>query len=342
MSKVLVTGGSGFVAGHVIIQLFSAGHEVRTTVRDLRRESDVRAMLREGGAQEQRLAFFAADLRQDQGWREAVSGCDYVLHVASPFPSNAADDEAELIEPARNGTLRVLRAARDEGVKRVVMTSSFGAVGYGHAQRSAPFTEADWTDVSSNDVTGYIKSKTLAERAAWDFIAREGRTLELVVINPVGIFGPALGPDYSTSIGLIKSLMDGAMPATPRIYFGAVDVRDVADLHLRAMTHPTVRGERFIATGGSVISLADAARLLRSRFGDAAKKVPRFQFPDWLARLLGYFSPTMRNITSQIGIVRNTSSEKARSMLGWSPRSVDDAIAASGESLLHLNLLRRL
>lgn len=341
MSRILVTGGTGFVASHTIIQLLKAGHDVRTTVRRLEREADVRAMLETGGVvhEAERLSFFAADLGDDAGWEQAVAGCQYVLHVASPFPSAQPADEDALIRPARDGTLRVLRAARDAKVKRVVMTSSFGAIGYGSPGRTIPFAETDWTDISGPDVSPYIKSKTVAERAAWEFVA-QGDTLELAVINPVGVFGPALGPDYSSSIALIKSLLDGAMPATPRIYFGAVDVRDVADLHIRAMLSPEAKGQRFIATGGKVISLHDAALVLRARLGAAARKVPRWEFPDWVVRLLGNVSPQLRGMVPQLGIARESTGEKARSLLGWSPRSPDDAVAASGESLVRLNLLR--
>lgn len=340
MSKVLVTGGSGFLGCHTILQLLRAGHTVRTTVRDPRREPDVRAMLKTGGldADDDRLSFAIADLSQDDGWMQAVRDCEYVLHVASPFPAVAPRDEAEIVGPARDGALRVLRAARDAGCRRVVLTSSFGAIAYGHPARTEPFTEADWTRLDGSDVSAYIRSKTLAERAAWDFIADEGGALELAVINPVGIFGPALGPDYASSLGLVKALLDGAMPATPRIHFGVVDVRDVADLHLRAMTHPQAAGERFIAAAGPALSLHDVARILRERLGPAAHKVPRRSLPDWLARTLGHFSPAMRGMVPQLGIVRNPSADKARRMLDWSPLTAAEAIAASGASLQRLNL----
>ncbi len=261
MSTVLVTGGSGFIGSHCILQLLAAGHQVRTTVRSQKREADVRAMLKEGGADPgDRLSFIAADLENDAGWSEAVAGCEYVLHVASPFPQNVPKNEDELIVPAREGALRVLRAARDAGVKRVVLTSSFAAIGYGQKPQNTPFDETNWTDPDGEDVRPYVKSKTLAERAAWDFIASEGGDLELSVVNPVGVFGPVLGPDYSTSILLVQRLMDGAMPGCPRLYFGIVDVRDVADLHIRAMTHPGAKGERFLAVAGDFMSMRDIAR----------------------------------------------------------------------------------
>ena len=221
MSTVLVTGGSGFIGSHCILQLLAAGHQVRITVRSLKREGDVRAMLKEGGAEPgDRLSFIAADLESEAGWPEAVAGCEYVLHVASPIPPHVPKHEDELIVPAREGTLRVLRAARDAGVKRVVQTSSFAAIGYGHAERANPFDETDWTNLDGYDVSAYVKSKTLAERAAWDFMAKEAGGLELSVVNPVGVFGPVLGPDYSASILLVQRLMDGAIPGAPRLYFG--------------------------------------------------------------------------------------------------------------------------
>jgi nucleoside-diphosphate-sugar epimerase len=198
--SVLVTGGSGFIGAHCILQLLEKDYRVRTTVRSLAREADVLSMLRQGGADPgDKLEFAAADLTSDAGWPAAVAGCTYVLHVASPFPPAAPKDENELIVPAREGALRVLRAARDAGVKRVVLTSSYAAIGYGQPQQKTPFDETNWTDPNGDDVRAYVKSKTLAERAAWDFIAKEGGALELSVVNPVGVFGPVLGPDYSTS-----------------------------------------------------------------------------------------------------------------------------------------------
>ena len=268
MSTVLVTGGSGFVASHCILQLLAAGHRVRTTLRNLKRESDVRTMLDVGGAKRSdELSFVTADLVSDRGWAEAIAGCDYVLHVASPFPANVPQHEDELILPARNGTLRVLRASRDAGVKRVVLTSSFAAVGYGHEPRANAFTEDDWTDPDGKQLAPYVKSKTLAERAAWSFMVREGGDLELTVINPVGVFGPVLGPDFSASIRLVQRLMDGAMPGTPRLYFGVVDVRDVADLHIRAMTNPAAKGERFLANAGNGMWMHDMAKILKAGNG---------------------------------------------------------------------------
>jgi dihydroflavonol-4-reductase len=263
-----------------------------------------------------------------------------VLHVASPLSTSVPKDENEMIIPARDGTLRVLRAACEAGVKRVVITSSLGAIGYGHAPRTTPFDETDWTNLDGDDVQPYIKSKTLAERAAWDFVAREGGGLELAVVNPVGIFGPVLGPDFSGSIEIVKSLLDGAMPAVPRIYFGLVDVRDVVDLHLRAMTAPEARGQRFIAVAGETVSILDIANMLRRELGPAARRVPRFQAPDWLVRVAATGVPLLRAAVPMLGKVRRSTSAKARRLLGWQARTNEEAILSSAESLIRLGLVK--
>jgi nucleoside-diphosphate-sugar epimerase len=341
MSTVLVTGGSGFIGSACILQLLEAGHQVRTTVRNLSREADVRAMLAGGGAEaNDRLTFHAADLMSDDGWAEAVDGSEYILHVASPFPPTVPKNENDLIVPAREGALRVLRAAREANVKRVVLTSSFAAIGYGHKPQATPFNESSWTDPNGSDVQPYAKSKTLAERAAWDFVTREAHGLELAVVNPVGVFGPVLGADYSTSILLIQRLMDGAMPGCPRLLFGVVDVRDVADLHTRAMTHPDAQGERFLAVSGDFMSIQEIARILKARMGDAARRVPSRIVPDWLVRLAAIRDPAVKQILPELGKTKNATSSKAQRLLGWQARSREDAIVATAESLVRLGLLK--
>jgi len=341
MSTVLVTGGSGFIGAHTILQLLAGGHQVRTTVRSLKREGDVRAMLKVGGVEAgNRLSFIAADLEKDAGWREAVAGCEYVLHVASPLPPSVPKNEDELIVPAREGTLRVLRASRDAGVKRVVLTSSFAAIGYGYKSRTTPFNETDWTDLDGEVVAPYQKSKTLAERAAWDFIAKEGGALELSVVNPVGVFGPVLGPDYSASILIVQRMMDGALPGAPQLYFGVVDVRDVADLHIRAMAHPAAKGERFLAVAGDFMSMLDIAKVLKARMGAAGKKAPTRELPNWLVRIAALRDPAIRLILPELGKLKNASNEKAKRLLGWAPRSNEESIVATAESLVRLGLLK--
>jgi nucleoside-diphosphate-sugar epimerase len=339
---VLVTGGSGFIGAHSILQLLDAGYRVRTTVRSLTREAEVRAMLKAGGAEPRgdALSFAAADLMSDAGWPEAVAGCDFVLHVASPFPLKVPKHEDELIVPAREGALRVLRAARDAGVKRVVLTSSFAAIGYGQERADRPFSEESWTDPNGQDVSPYVKSKTLAERAAWDFIAREGGALELSVVNPVGVFGPVLGPDFSTSIEIVKRLMDGAVPGCPRLSFGVVDVRDVADLHLRAMVNPAAKGERFLAIAGDFMTMQEIAQVLKARMGDAARRVPTRVLPDFVLRLASIFDSSLKQIIPELGKFKNATNEKAKRVLSWAPRSNEDSIVATAESLVRLGLLK--
>jgi nucleoside-diphosphate-sugar epimerase len=337
---ILVTGGSGFIAAHTILQLLNAGHRVRTTVRNLTREPEVRGMLKQGGLEpSDRLSFFTADLESDAGWTEAVAGCEYVLHIASPFPANVPKHDDELIVPARDGALRVLRASREAGVKRVVLTSSFAAIGYGQAPQSTPFNETNWSDTSGSDVTAYVKSKTIAERAAWDFIAQEGGGLELSVVNPVAVFGPVLGPDYSTSVLLIQRLMSGKVPGSPRLSFGVVDVRDVAELHILAMTHPAAKGERFLAVAGDFMLIHAIASVLKQRMGEAGKKVPTRQLPNWLVRVAALADPAVKQILPELGKLKNGTNEKARRVLGWAPRSSEEAIVATAESLLQLDLL---
>ncbi|MGC1421449.1 MAG: aldehyde reductase [Terracidiphilus sp.] len=342
MSTVLVTGGSGFIASHTILQLLGAGHQVRTTVRSLSREGNVRAMLKHAGSEPgDRLQFVAADLMSDAGWPAAVAGCEYVLHIASPFPSTVPKDENELIVPAREGALRVLRAARDAGAKRVVQTSSFAAVGYGHPQQERAFTEKDWTNPDGADVMPYTKSKTLAERAAWDFIDREGAGLELAVVNPVGVFGPVLGPDYATSVLFVQRMMDGAVPGLPRMCFGVVDVRDVADLHLRAMTDPAAKGERFLAVAGDFMWIVEIAKTLKARLGEAAKRVPTRQLPNWMVKLAALRDPAVKQIIPELGKWKNATSEKALRVLGWKPRSREDSVVATAQSMIDLGLLKQ-
>jgi dihydroflavonol-4-reductase len=234
----------------------------------------------------------------------------------------------------------VLRAARDAGVKRVVLTSSFAAFGYGHPPLDRPFDETFWTDATRDDVQAYNKSKTLAERAAWDFIEKEGKGMELAAVNPVGVFGPVLGSDYSTSILMVQRLLDGAVPGCPKLFFGAVDVRDVADLHLRAMTDPAAKGERFLAVAGDFLTMVEISKILRKRLGSAARRAPTRQLPNWIVRLASLKDPVVKLILPELDKPKNATNAKARRVLGWAPRSSEEAIAATGESLVRLGLLK--
>ena len=338
---VLVTGGSGFIGSHCILQLLNKGYRVRTSVRSLQRAPEVREMLSQNGADTGALSFVEADLLSDAGWPEAMAGCKYVLHIASPIPLGLPKNEDELIIPAREGALRVLRAARDADVKRLVLTSSFAAMSSDQVPAGQAYTEKNWSDPNSGLMQPYQKSKTVAELAAWDFITREGNGLELAVVNPVYVFGPVLAADYSPSIEVVRRLLDGAVPGCPRLSFGIVDVRDVADLHLRVMLDPAALGERFLAVTGESMSMLQIARLLKERLGAQAARVPTRALPDWVMRLVGLTDPAIQQMVPELGKSKNVSNKKARTLLGWAPRSREDAILATAESLIRLGLLRK-
>ena len=315
MKTVLVTGGTGFVGIHTVLQLLQQGYNVKTTLRALHRKNEILDALVEGGITNfEHLSFFEADLTSDGSWHKAVEGCDYVLHVASPFPLGEPKDENELIIPARDGALRVLKAAKAAGVKRVVLTSSFAAIGYGMKKKGYVFTEADWTDENA-PIMAYIKSKTVAEKAAWDFVNTEGEGLEFTVINPVAIFGPMLGTITSASLeGVIKTIVDGHVTESPAFTFGVVDVRDVAAIHIKAMLHPEANGHRFLATSQEVMSFYDVAQLIKQERPQKAAKI-------------GEMKPTADDFYIQM------SNRKAIDMLDWHPRNKEEAVLASVDSL---------
>jgi nucleoside-diphosphate-sugar epimerase len=334
-ASVLVTGGSGFLAGHIIVRLLRDGHRVRATIRSLERAAEVRAALESAGADTSELHFVAADLTADDGWLEATADCDYVLHVASPFPPQQPRNEADLIVPAREGALRVLRAAATAGVRRVVLTSSFAAIGYSPKASGAPYDESDWTDPSKQK-NPYIKSKTLAERAAWEFAARRPDHPELTVINPVGIFGPVFGRDYASSIDVIQMLLDGKPPLLPRASFAVVDVRDVADLHVAAMTSPSAAGQRFLASSGQPLTVPEIAAVLRSRLGERGSRIPTRVAPDWLLRAAARFVPGVDTLAALLGPPKSVSTVKVTNAFGWRPRPAADTVTDTAESLLAL------
>jgi nucleoside-diphosphate-sugar epimerase len=337
---VLVTGGTGFLGGWCIASLLDAGYAVRTTIRDLAREGDVRAAVAAAGAKDAdaRLTVLAADLKRDDGWAEAVAGCTYVLHVASPFPPAQPKDPDELIVPARDGALRVLRAALDAGAERIVLTSSVAAVrNGGPPANGSAYTEDDWTDGDNASLTPYTRSKTIAERAAWDLVKERGVEQRLAVVNPGAIIGPVLSDDRSFSLELIERLMKGAMPALPRLGFSLVDVRDVAALELLAMTSPEAGGQRFIAAD-KFLWMGEIAEVLRERLGDKAAKVPTRTAPNLLIKAVGLFDSSVRSFTGDLGKRTEFSNQRARD-LGWTPRPVDDSITETAESLAAHGLL---
>jgi nucleoside-diphosphate-sugar epimerase len=335
---VLVTGGSGFLGGWCVTELARRGYRVRTTLRTLARAEEVRASLAAAGVEAgDRLSFVAADLGADDGWSEAVAGCDHVLHVASPFPPAQPKDPDELIVPARDGALRVLRASLDAGVQRVVMTSSVAAVRHGRAPSAdRPYDETDWTDPDDRRRTPYVRSKTIAERAAWEEVRSRGAEDRLAVVNPGAIIGPVLSDDRSFSLQVIERLLNG-MPAMPRLGFVLVDVRDVADLHIRAMTAPAAGGERFLAVD-RFLWMKEVGEVLRQRLGDDASKVPTRVAPDLLIRAMGLFDPSVRSIVSDLGQSTTYTAAKAKTVLGWETRATGDAIVDTARSLVERGL----
>jgi dihydroflavonol-4-reductase len=334
---VLVTGGSGFLGCWCIAELLRRGHDVRTTIRDSSRQAEVREAVSKEVDPGDRLAFFEADLTDDDGWDAAVSGCEYVLHVASPFPPAAPDDPNELIVPARDGALRVLRAALRSGVQRVVMTSSSATVAGAPEPHPWPLTEEVWTD--PDGARPYVQSKVIAEHAAWDFASEQGMRDRLVTILPSAIIGPVLSTDLSYSLQAVERLLNRSMPGIPRLGFAFVDVRDVADIHIRAMTAAEAPGERFLAAGPS-LWLSDVARILKERLGPRAAKVPTRRVPNFMVRAAARFDPELRQIAGQLGKRSEFSTEKARARLGWKPRPIEDTIADCGESLLRVGVVK--
>lgn len=333
---VLVSGGTGYIAGFLVKQLLEQGWVVHATVRNLAREAGLRRLV---GGTPDTLRVFAADLTADAGWAEAMAGCSHVAHVASPFNTTAPRHEDELIVPAREGVLRALRFARDAGVARFVQTSSVAAIAYGHGKGVHRFTEADWTDVNGRDVYAYVKSKTIAERAAREWIAAEGGAMEFVSVNPAAVLGPVWTDDFSASIEVVRQLLSGALPGCPDLGFGIVDVRDVADLHVRALTAPGIAGERFIASG-PFLKLIEVARVLKTELPDQSRKVPTRRLPDWLVRFSALFNPMIRQITGELGNIRDVDASHARDVLGWQTRPAAESITDCARSLIDRGIVK--
>ncbi len=337
---VLMTGGSGYLGGWCIASLLDRGYTVRTTIRDLAREDHVRRQVEAAGVDAgDRLTVLAADLGADAGWAEAVAGCEYVLHTASPFPPAQPKDPDELIVPARDGALRVLRAAFDAGVKRVVMTSSVAAVrGGGPPVDGSTYTDRDWTNGEDGSLTPYTRSKAIAEQEAWKLAEDAGARERLAVVNPGAIIGPALSDDVSFSLQLIERLLEG-MPAVPKLGFSFVDVRDVADLHIRAMEQEQAGGGRYIATD-RFMWMVDVGKVLKDRLGDDARKTPTRVAPNLMVKAMSYFDPGVRTIVGDLGKHPEFSNARAREELGWSPRPLEDSIADTGRSLIEFGVVK--
>ena len=334
---VLLTGISGFLGGHVALALLKAGSAVRGSVRNLARADKVRDTLARAGADNANLDFVALDLTSDTGWDAAMEGVDYLQHTASPFVLKMPQDRNELIGPAVAGTERAIGAALRAGVRRVVLTSSMAAIAYGHDKTDRPsFSARDWTRLDGRPVNAYIESKTRAERRAWDMMEAAGRRDALATINPGAIFGPLLDEDPGTSAILVKRLLDGSVPAAPRIPIAPVDVRDVAAAHLAAMTDPDAGGRRF-PMAVDPLYFIDAARLLRARFPD--RKIPRFEMPDLAVRFYALFDRDIRDNLGELGYAKKLDASPATTLLGRPLIAAGNALVATAESLIRHRLV---
>lgn len=340
---VLVTGGTGFVGMQIILQLLQKGYNVKTTVRSLKSKDRVIETLKSNGITSfDNLSFVEAELTKDTNWAEAMEGCKYVLSVASPVFFHKQKDESEAIRPAVDGILRILRFANEKGVKRVVMCSNFGAVGFTQTDKTRVTTETDWTNTEANGLSVYEKSKTLAEKAAWDFIKNNGGNLEFATINSVAILGPSLDAHISRSFILLEMLLNGTLKAIPNLPLNVVDVRDVADLHIRAMENPNASGQRFIASADGQISLQGIANLLRDQKPEISKKVAKRKLPAWALRIASLFMEQAKESLFMSKMNRNVSNNKVKTVLGWNPiASQEETIIASVNSMIKFNLINK-
>jgi nucleoside-diphosphate-sugar epimerase len=343
--RVLVTGATGFIAQHCMLELMEAGYEVRGTARSAERTSEVAAILlphlsESARSQLDGLDVVAADLTSDAGWSTAVEGCRYVMHVASPLPRGVVKDENELIVPARDGALRVLRAARDAGVERVVLTSSLSAIVYGN-DRSRVFTEADWSNLKGERIGAYDKSKTIAERAAWDFMEtiKDSSPMELSVINPGLVLGPLLSSDWGTSGEMVKRILDHKVPAIPNINFSTVDVRDVASAHVTAMVTPAAAGQRFICAEANH-SMMEIAQILKAKYGPRGFKVPTGRLPSIAIKTMAKFDKTVRLALNDLDTSQNVDNTRIRTVLHWQPRDLPEMTTSMADSMIEYGVVR--
>ncbi|GAB5456729.1 MAG: aldehyde reductase [Henriciella sp.] len=338
MTKVLVTGATGFIASHTILALINKGYEVRGTARSAGKAEQLNATLSKYSGKPVEVELVSADLTKDDGWAEAMDGVTYLQHLASPIPSNLPKDANELIIPAKEGALRALKAAKAAGVKRAVMTSSMASIAYGWGDaRPATLDESHWSNPDNiKDNTAYTRSKTIAEKAAWDYVQGEGAGLELATINPVAVLGPAMSGDVSASLELVTQPMLNKVPAFPKLTFGIVDVRDVALAHVAAMETPDAAGERFLV-GDKILKFTDIGDILREAYPD--RKLPKGELPSWLVRMLTLVNPTLKQVVPELEKERTFSNEKSKRMLGLNYIPAKEAVLASTNSLIDLGEL---
>lgn len=332
--RVLLTGISGFLGGHIALALLKAGFTIRGSTRNAAKADQVRSTLAKAGGDVSQIAFATLDLTSDAGWAEAAQGCRYLMHTASPFVISMPKDKMDLIRPAVEGTERALRAGLKAGVERIVLTSSFAAIGYGHDKaRTAPFTAKDWTNLEGRSMNAYTESKTRAEQRAWEVMKEAGREKDLATINPTLILGPLLDEDPGTSALVVKRLLNGSFPALPRLNFIVVDVRDVADAHVAALTKPDAGGRRF-PLGEGPVSFKEIADMLRTRFPDHSAKIPSRKLPDWAMRIFALVDRDVRGNLGELGVVKRLDSSDGIALLGHKMIAPERALIATAESLV--------
>jgi dihydroflavonol-4-reductase len=339
--KVLLTGITGFVGSHTAIQLLENGYQVTGTLRDMKRADSIKRIIARHTSNTDNLCFAGADIQDENIWQKLMTGVDYVQHIASPFPKIMPKDENDLIIPARNGNINILSAAASCRVKRVVVTSSGAAINYGQPpeQRRRVFDETDWTDVNrKDDITPYIKSKAIAEQAAWDFIKNDHSGLELAVVCPALILGPLLEEDFSASINVVIKMLDGSLPAVPQIGFEIVDVRSVASLLILAMEQPQATNERYIGSAG-YLTMSDIAGILKKAY--PKMKIPSRKLPDFMVRILSLFDSTIKPVLPELGTKRKLNNSKAINDLGWKPFKPEETVLSCAASILQSGIVKQ-
>ena len=337
METVLVTGGTGFIGLHCLQQLLDKGYKVRTTIRSESRKQEVMEAMKKHSSNCENLEFFIADLLSDDGWSEAVTGSKYVLHVASPFFLGEPENEDVFIKPAVEGTLRVLKACADSDVQKVVLTSSFAAVGYGHSREKEVYTEEDWSSVDG-EISPYAKSKTLAEKAAWEFVENleESKKFELTVINPVAVTGPMLTSDIGSSNDFLLKLVSGSMPACPKIHMGYIDVRDVAKAHIFSMTEEKTNGERIIVSENEMFFAEVGKTLNEAGF----KKSPTKEMPNFLVKIMSLFVGELKTLLSALNRKGDIDKTKAKSFFNWDYISTEQSVTETAQQLQDMGLTK--